>query len=366
MLGPARSCPEIRGPTSKPVVTLRSSDPDERAMPSTKKRQAAKDVARRTQAPVTFVTPMAARLVDALPEGPDWTYELKFDGYRALILKSGDRVRLLSRKRKDLTRMYPAAAAAALRVAADSAVIDGEIVALDAKGHPSFQALQHRGAHPGHRIVFYAFDLLHLDGKDLMHDALVERREQLVEVIADSGLHLSADLPGSAADIVKSVGALGLEGIVAKRKESPYIPGERSSDWQKLKLEKQQEFVIGGFRPADRSIDALVVGYYETDELRFAGKVRAGFVPHVRRELFRTLTPIQAKKCPFVDLPTEGSSRWGGGISAEDMEELRWVQPKLVAQVQFVEWTAEGRLRHAKYLGLRSDKNSSEVHRETS
>jgi bifunctional non-homologous end joining protein LigD len=358
-------------------------------MPSKKKRQAAKDVARRPHAPVTYVTPMAAHLVDTLPEGAEWTYELKFDGYRALILKDGKRVELRSRKEKDLTKMYQSVAATALRVPAATAVIDGEIVALDANGRPSFQALQHRGAYPGHRIVFYAFDLLHLNGTDLMREPLTERQAKLADAIGDSGLLLSASLPGSPADILKGVKALGLEGVVAKRKSSPYVPGERSFDWQKLKLEKQQEFIVGGYRPADRSVDALIVGYYADDELRFASKVRAGFVPHTRRELFAKLARLQTKDCPFVDLPTTGGSRWGSGISAEDMqirgtserrggkpsrwsggitaEEMStfvWVKPLVVVQIRFSEWTSEGRLRHAAFLGLRNDKSAREVRRE--
>jgi bifunctional non-homologous end joining protein LigD len=157
-----------------------------------------------------------------------------------------------------------------------------------------------------------------------------------------------------------------LEGVVAKRKDSLYEAGERSGNWQKLKLERQQDFVIGGYRPDGRnSVDALLVGYFDDQKLRFAGKVRAGLVPHVRRELAGKLKGMQLLRCPFVDLPTEGSSRWGGGVSAEDMKEMTWTKPELVAQIQFVEWTAENRLRHSKFLGLRFDKVATEVHRET-
>ena len=167
---------------------------------------------------------------------------------------------------------------------ADQAVVNGEIVALDAQGSPSLQALQHRGSHPGHQIVFYAFDLLHLDGKDLVGEPLLKRRGLLPRVLDGSGLLASEELPGSAAGIVEAVRGLGLEGVVAKRKDSLYEPGERSDAWQKLKLENQQEFVIGGYRPAgSNGVDALLVGYYDDSGLRFAGKVRAGFVPHLRR-----------------------------------------------------------------------------------
>ena len=199
---------------------------------------------------------MAAQVVKRLPEGDDWIYELKFDGYRALIIKDKQRVELRSRKNKDLTGMYPGIAAAGLRLNADQAVVDGEIVALDAQGRPSFQALQHRGSHPGHQIVFYAFDLLHLDGKDLTGQPLLKRRARLARVLEGSGLLPSEELPGTAAAIVEAVRGLGLEGVIAKRKDSLYEPGERSDAWQKLKLENQQEFVIGGYRP-DRTASML-------------------------------------------------------------------------------------------------------------
>jgi bifunctional non-homologous end joining protein LigD len=334
-------------------------------MPTNKRRAAQGTRSPNKHQTPTFVTPMAALAVDALPEGPEWSYELKLDGYRALVIKDGASIRIRSRNDKDLMPMYPAVAAAGRRLQAEQAVIDGEIVAVDAQGRPSFQALQHRGTHPSHTIVFYAFDLLHLNGEDMTAMPLEARRATLVGVIEKCGLLLSLQLPGSVADIVKTVRAMRLEGVVAKRKGSQYEAGERSGTWQKLKLEHQQEFVIGGYRPAgDNSVDALLVGYFDEQELRFAAKVRAGLVPHIRRELARKLKALQLGHCPFVDLPTDGSSRWGGGVSAEDMKEITWLKPELVAQVQFVEWTAENRLRHAKFLGVRSDKSAKDVHRE--
>jgi bifunctional non-homologous end joining protein LigD len=192
---------------------------------------------------------MAAQVVKKLPEGDDWIYELKFDGYRALIIKDEQRVELRSRNNKDLTGMYRGIAAAGLRLNAHQAVVDGEIVALDAQGSPSFQALQHRGSHAGHHIAYYAFDLLHLDGTDLTGRPLLNRRARLSRLLEGADLLLSKELPGSPAAIVDAVRGLGLEGVIAKRKNSLYAPGERSNDWQKLKLESQQEFVIGGYRP---------------------------------------------------------------------------------------------------------------------
>lgn len=311
-----------------------------------------------------FVDPMAARLVERLPEGKAWLYEVKFDGYRALLIKSGDAVQIRSRNDKDLTARYPAVAAAARRLRAAAAVVDGELVAVDAAGQPSFQALQHREAHPAHTVVFYAFDLVHLNGQDLTRRPLEERRVSLPAVVTNSGILLSEALGGTVAQITEAVRGLGLEGIVAKRKDSRYVAGERSDAWQKLKLDRQQEFVAGGYRPGPHGIDALLVGYYEGVNLRFAGKVRAGFTPHVRREVAAHLRPHHAARCPFVDLPNAKASHWGGGVTAEQMREMQWVKPTVVAQVRFVEWTAEGHLRHAAFLGLRDDKQAKDIRRE--
>ena len=313
-----------------------------------------------------FLEPMAARLVTVLPEGPDWLYEAKLDGYRALIIKDGGSIRLRSRNDKDLLSMYPALAATARRLHAEQAVVDGEIVAVDKQGRPSFQALQHRGSHPQHSIVFYAFDLLHLDGEDTTSLPLKLRKAKLEEVVKGAGLPLSIALPGSVSDMIKTVRAMQLEGIVAKRNDSIYEPGERSRNWQKLKLERRQEFVIGGYRlAASDSVDALLVGYYEDGELRFAAKTRAGLVPHIKRQFARSLKALRIDHCPFADLPTEVSSRWGGGVSEEDMKEMHWTRPEIVVEIQFVEWTAENRLRLSKYLGLRPDKSARDVCRET-
>src|SRR5581483_7226618 len=267
-----------------------------------------------------FVVPMAAVAVKQLPEGDEWLYEVKFDGYRALIIKDGSSVELQSRNHKDLTPMYPGIAAAALNLRAEQAVVDGEIVALDESGRPAFQALQHRSSHPHHQIVFYAFDVLNVDGRDVMSEAIEKRRALLPRLVGKNPvIRVSDDLPGSASHVLEAVRSLGLEGVIAKRRGSLYQPGERSNDWRKLKLENQQEFVIGGFRPdGSSSIDALVVGYFEGKRLKFASKVRAGFTPHIRGQLRRNLDPLRTEKCPFVDLPS-GRARWGGGITADEM-----------------------------------------------
>jgi bifunctional non-homologous end joining protein LigD len=310
-----------------------------------------------------FVQPMAARVVDTLPEGDDWMYEVKFDGYRALLIKDGQQIRIRSRNDKDLTHTYRSIATAATRLKARRAVVDGEIVALDPGGRPSFQALQHRGAHPGHTIVFYAFDLLHLDDDDLLNLPLERRRERLPRVLDGSGVLFSIELPGTAQQVIDAVTRLGLEGVIAKRRSSKYTPGERNTAWVKLKLDRQQEFVIGGYRPGPNGIDAILVGYYDGPRLCFAAKVRAGFTPHVRREVFALLKRRHVTECPFADLPNSKTSHWGGGVTPEQMKEMQWVAPELVAQVRFVEWTADGHLRHAAFLGLRDDKPPRQVTR---
>ena len=312
-----------------------------------------------------FVEPMAAKIVQELPEGDQWLYEVKWDGYRALLMKHGARVQIRSRNNKDLTSTYPTVAAGAARLKADSTIVDGEIVALDASGRPSFQALQHRTAKSGHTIGFYAFDVLHLDGKDLTPLPLVTRKAHLPRLLTGTGLLLSDSLPGTAAQVIEAVSRLGLEGVVAKRKDSRYQSGERSGAWQKLKLDQQQEFVVGGYRPGNLGVDALLVGVYEGKRLQFTGKVRAGMNPPVRRALADALKPLHATRCPFVNLPTTRVGRWGSGVTAEEMTELQWVKPQLVVQIRFVEWTADSQLRHSAFLGVRSDKSASAVRRET-
>jgi bifunctional non-homologous end joining protein LigD len=307
---------------------------------------------------------MSARIVTSLPDGDDWSYEVKLDGYRALVIKDGERIQLRSRTGKDLTRTYQPVATAAAKLRTALAVLDGEIVAIDASGRPSFQALQHRSAHRDYTIVFYAFDLLHEDGTDLKDLPLATRRERLTRVLGDSGILLSIELPGTPQEVIEAVSGLGLEGIIAKRRSSRYTPGERHSAWVKLKLDRQQEFVIGGYRPGPSGVDALLVGYHDDGGLRFAAKIRAGFTPHLRREVFGQLKGHHVRRCPFIDLPHTKASRWGGGVTAEQMADMQWVEPTLVAQVRFVEWTAEGHLRHAAFLGLRTDKPARAVRRE--
>jgi bifunctional non-homologous end joining protein LigD len=309
--------------------------------------------------PMRPVEPMLATLAAALPRGEDWTYEVKFDGYRTIAIKSGKRVTLYSRNLKDVTRMYPSVAAAVATVKHD-VVLDGEVIALDEEGRPSFQALHHQSPSS---IIYYVFDLLHIGDTDLARTPLAQRRKELERVLEGSRVLRSEALPGTPEQIEQAVRGLKMEGVVAKRRLSIYEPGKRSKSWIKVKFNQRQEFVIGGFKPSSSSFDSLVVGYYEGTRLHFAGRVRAGFTPHDRTEVFQSIEPLEVERCPFVDLPSAKSGHWGEGVSAEDMGKLRWVRPRVVVEVSFVEWTREGALRHSQFVALRSDKHARDVHR---
>lgn len=317
----------------------------------------------RATAPLSFIPPMTATLVETIPRGAEWMYEVKLDGYRALAVKERSRVRLLSRKGNDLARDYPAVARAVASIDADTAMLDGEIVAVDAQGRPSFQALQHRSKTTG-PIVYYAFDLLHRDGTDLRSLGLEDRRHQLAEVIEGSAVLLSEELAGDPADVAEAVRALGLEGIIAKRRKSRY-QSVRSSDWLKIKFLMRQEFVVAGYKPSAANFEALTVGYYDdAGKLWFAGKVRNGYTPALRAAIWREIEPLKSDRFPFADKPARARSHWGEGLTTEDLTTLRWLRPKLVAEIGFVEWTRDGRLRHSTFIGLRRDKDPRDVRRE--
>jgi len=306
---------------------------------------------------------MMAVSAKTLPVGADWTYEVKWDGYRAQAIKDGSTVSLASRNLKNITRQYPAVAAAAAGVDAGAALLDGEIVVLDADGRPSFQALHHADF-SGLSVVFYAFDLLHLNGRDLTRTPLDERRAALARVVAGSEVLLSDPLPGSADEISRAVRGLGLEGVVAKRRRSAYIAGRRSDSWVKVRFAAHQEFVVGGYKPSAANFDSLLVGYYDKTRLLAAGKVRSGFTPHLRAQVFEKLHGLETSRCPFANLPSTRSGHWGEGITADEMKTLIWVKPRQVVEVAFAEWTRDGSLRHASFLGLREDKKARDVHRD--
>jgi len=238
------------------------------------------------KARVAFVEPMLLLRTEKLPEGPDWLYELKFDGYRALAIKSGGRVQLRSRNDNDFNARYPGIAAA-LAGMPDNTVIDGEVVALDADGKPSFNLLQNYGSASA-SLYFFVFDLLVLNGKDVMAEPLAKRRELLEKRILPKlrePIRYSPELNASLKDLIQSVKAQGLEGLVAKRRDSKYEPGLRSGAWQKMRVNQGQEFVIGGYTPSPKNFDALVIGYYDGGKLIYAARTRNGFTPASRVQL---------------------------------------------------------------------------------
>ncbi len=312
-----------------------------------------------------FIKPMKATAVKELPQGEDWIYEVKWDGYRVLALKAGDDVRLLSLKEKNLSSDFPDVVEAVRSLTANVLAIDGEVVAVDSKGCPSFQALQNR-ASSGNKwqIVYYAFDLLNFEGETWTQKPLRERKQKLRTLLADSDVRYNQELAGSVSDIEETIRSAGLEGVVAKRRDSKYRAGTRVSSWLKLKTDKAQEFVIGGYKPDAGSFQSILVGYHDAGKLLFAGKVRQGFNSASRRRLFATMRPFLIAKCPFVNLPSSRKSHFGEGITADEMAELCWLKPRLVAQVSFTEWTNYGLLRHATFEGIRDDKEPRAIVRE--
>jgi bifunctional non-homologous end joining protein LigD len=308
---------------------------------------------------------MLATAAEVLPVGSGWTYEIKWDGYRALAEKQGDSVRLMSRNQKNLTSDYPTAVAALKTIKEPSVLLDGEIVALDAEGRPSFQALQHRST-KDLVLTYVAFDVLTIGKRSLLAEPLAVRRTRLAAVLSGSRVMQSEALPGDTLAIERAIRDFGLEGVVAKRDDSTYRPGQRSDAWLKVKFSPRQEFVVGGYKLNGRSIESVVVGIYDAQRLLFAAQVRNGFTPHLRAELRQRLTPLTIARCPFANLPNSaGRSHWGSGITAEDMAKFQWVKPREVVEVAFVEWTLDGVLRHPRFIGFRPDKRAGDVRRET-
>ena len=275
-----------------------------------------------------FIQPMQCKPVTALPSGEKWTFEIKLDGYRCIAVKRDKEVTLFSRHQKVLNSRFLGVAETLASLDGDF-VLDGELVALDSQGRPSFQILQH-SISQSLPIYYYAFDLLNRNGELLVNLPLSRRRELLENLLAvpKDPLRLSPLLQAPAGEIFEAVRKLGLEGVVGKRTDSGYEPGKRSGAWIKLRTNMEQEFVIGGFIPGARGFDALLAGVYEEKDLIFVAKVKNGFVPRVREELFPALKELQTAQCPFKNLPEKRASRWGESLTAEKMDRCRWVKPK--------------------------------------
>lgn len=310
-----------------------------------------------------WIPPMLATLTDHPPSGGGWIYEPKLDGVRVLVYAREGRVRLLSRNRKSLDAGYPELVEALSLAVRGDAVLDGEIVAIDPRsGLSSFARLQQRmqlrdprrAGRSGVVVVLYLFDCLFYEGIDLTRLPLVDRKSVLRDVVwYDDPIRFTPHRTTGSAAMYRDACARGAEGIIAKRADSRYA-STRSPDWLKIKCVRQQELVIGGYTEPQGTrerLGALLVGYYEGETLRYAGKVGTGYDRAALELLHRRLTPLRRRTSPFAPgpLPTEG---------------VHWVTPRLVAQIGFAEWTEAGLLRHPRFLGLREDKPAREVRRE--
>jgi len=318
-----------------------------------------------------FIEPMKAKLVDEPPRHGDWIYELKFDGIRAIALKTDHKVSLISRNERKLDARFPEIVDAVKNLPVRECVIDGEAVALDQEGRSSFQLLQALEIE-GRKspLRFYVFDLLQLDGKSLIKLPLAQRKELLATLCRDIGepIRYSGEIGGEAKSLLAEVKRRGLEGLIGKQRNSVYEPGRRSGAWIKLKCVHEQEFVIGGYTPpggARKHFGAILVGYYKDKRLIFAGKVGTGFTAKSLAMLHKKFQTQERDDCPFVDLPSKQGGQWAQAITPSIMKKMHWINPKFVAQIKFAEWTRDGKLRAPVFLGLREDKDAREVIRES-
>ena len=305
-----------------------------------------------------FVEPELATLVDDPPAGEDWVHEMKLDGYRILACIENGSARLYSRNGKEWTAKFPSIAQAAVRLPVRTAWLDGEVVALQPDGRSSFQALQNALSGAGaDELHYYVFDLPYLDGYDLRKAKLIDRKRAL-QTLAGAGtgpVRYSAHVEGAGREYFEQACRLHLEGIVSKRAAATYQRG-RGRSWVKVKCGKRQEMVIGGYTDpegARTGFGALLLGVYDDGKLRYSGKVGTGFDEATLKSLKAKLDPLLRKTPAFVNPP--------GGAQAR---RAHWVEPQLVAEVRFTEWTHDGTLRHPSFQGLREDKKATEVVRE--
>lgn len=305
---------------------------------------------------MAFVEPMRPKLVSVLPEGSNWQYEIKWDGYRALAIRTGGKSALVSRRNNSFTSRFPSIVAG-LRPVEDGSILDGEIVALDAQGRPSFNLLQYQRV-DARSLVYFVFDLLAFRGRDVRRLPLAERRGLLEEILKRAG-HSVRGTPvfdGAPGDLIRAVKAERLEGIVAKRVDSRYESTGRSGAWVKFKVNQSQELVVGGYRIGDGTFENLAVGFYDgRDQLVFVAKIRNGFAPDAKPRILERLRALETRTCPFNNLPQRKTGTWDEGLTAEEMSNYQWVRPELVAEVEFAEWTLNNHLRHARFVALRAE-----------
>lgn len=300
-----------------------------------------------------------AGLVRTVPEGDDWLYELKYDGYRIVAYAEGNSVRLMTRNGNDYSsRLYDISAAVADWAAGRAVVLDGEVVIADASGRTDFQALQnHMKNRNSLRLTYIVFDLLALDGADLRQQPLIKRKEMLESIMKDAhpSLHYSRYVKGHGKESFKAACEADMEGIIGKKEDSVYS-GTRNGDWIKLKCSKRQEFVIGGYTLSDkraRGVSSLLLGIYEGKDLIYAGRAGTGMSENEMAMLESKFENIKRSEPPFKNPPDNRPN-----------EKIMWLEPELAAEIKFAEWTKDNLLRQASYKGLRTDKDTREIKRE--
>lgn len=310
----------------------------------------------------TFIPPMLATLVAAPFDDPDWQFEIKWDGFRVETVVDGTSIRLWTRGQQDAARYFGPFLEPATWISAKQAIVDGEVIALDDRGEPDFALLQERIKGRGRSgaadpFVYEVFDLLYLDGRSLLDEPLEVRRRLLADALRpDSRVRLSEDIAGDGIAFFEAAKARGLEGIMAKDRRSPYVPGKRTLTWQKVKIRPEQELVVGGWtRGTGTAVDlgALLVGVYEGRALRYAGKVGAGFTRDTRAELLAAMERLAADEPPFASPPPRAVSK-----------NALWLRPGLVIRAEFAGWTGDGLVRQAAYKGLDLGKEPRNVRRE--
>jgi bifunctional non-homologous end joining protein LigD len=307
-----------------------------------------------------MIKPQLATLIDKAPAGDEWLAEVKFDGYRAVCRIDGGKANLFTRAGNDWTTQWKVLAAAAAQLPVQQAWLDGEVVAIGDDGAISFQLLQNMAREGTRaRLAYYVFDLLYLNGQDLRQLPLLERKQLLKTLLASADpqgpLLFSDHIQGDSAATFSHACMHALEGIIVKRADAPYLEG-RSRSWLKVKCQQRQEFVIGGYTEPNGSREkfgALLLGIHEDGKLRYAGRVGTGFDDAGLKSLFKELSKYPAKTAPFSNPPTGSEARG-----------VHWLKPKLVAEVKFAQWTGAGSIRHASFVGLRSDKPPQEIRRE--
>jgi bifunctional non-homologous end joining protein LigD len=326
---------------------------------ATKKSASRKTATKRSvKKKLPFVTPELALLVDDPPEGPEWLHELKFDGYRVQAHVSGDDVSLYTRSGQNWTTKFPSIESGLAKLDLDGAVLDGEVVILDKDGRSDFQLLQNAlKAGNSKNMFFYAFDLLAINGKDLRSLELQQRKDELQKIFKKSvpQIRYSGEFKGTGKSLMALAKKHGLEGIISKKRSSPYR-SERNSNWLKIKCSSQQEFVIAGYTDSKGSRDhfgALLLGIYKKDKLQYVGKVGTGFTQQSLRDVFKVLKPLEIKKSPF-------------DLKSPKGKDIHWLNPKYSAEITFANWTHDEILRVPVFHGLREDKPTKQIKKETS